>query len=96
VQVGASYNDLGATTTGPQADLALGIKTFLNGAVVSNIMLDTSAVAIDTIDYVVTDEQGLTSTSTRTVIVQPADSPIIPPPPAPASDASTSVATTTQ
>ena len=70
VQVGASYNDLGATITGPQADLNLGIMTFLNGALVSNIVLDTSAVATDTIDYIVTDGQGLTSTSTRAVIVE--------------------------
>jgi hypothetical protein len=77
IQVGASYTDLGATITGPQADLNLGIKTFLNGTLVSNIAIDTSAVATDTIDYVVTDSQGLTSTSTRTVIVQPA---AVPPP----------------
>lgn len=31
VQVGDTYNDLGATITGPQADLNLGIKTYLNG-----------------------------------------------------------------
>ena len=55
VDVGASYSDLGATITGPQADLNLGIKTFLNGLFVSNIVLDTSAAATDTIDYVVTD-----------------------------------------
>ena len=36
--VGASYADLGATITGPHADLNLGIKTFLNGALVSNIV----------------------------------------------------------
>jgi hypothetical protein len=29
--VGETYNDLGATITGPQADINLGIKTFLNG-----------------------------------------------------------------
>ena len=62
VDVGASYADLGATITGPQADLNLGVKTFLNGALVSNIVLDTSAAATDTIDYVVTDSQGLAST----------------------------------
>jgi hypothetical protein len=33
-------------------------------------VLDTSAAATDTINYVVTDSQGLTSTSTRTVIIQ--------------------------
>ena len=72
VQVGAGFADLGATITGPQADLNLGIKTVVNGALVSNIVLDTSAAATDTIDYVVTDSQGLTSTSTRIVIIQPA------------------------
>ena len=72
IQVGAIYNDLGATITGPQADLNLGIKTFVNGLFASNIVLDTAQPATDTIDYVVTDSQGLTSTSTRTVIVAPA------------------------
>jgi len=33
----------------------LGIKTFLNGTLVSNIIVDTSTVATDTIDYVATD-----------------------------------------
>ena len=31
VQVGATYNDLGATITGPSADLNLGIQTYVNG-----------------------------------------------------------------
>jgi endosialidase-like protein/surface protein with Ig-like domain len=70
VQVGATYNDLGATITGPQADLNLGITTFLNGTLTSNIVIDTSQAATDTIDYVATDQNSLTSTSTRTVIVQ--------------------------
>jgi lysophospholipase L1-like esterase len=70
IEVGASYTDLGATIIGPQADLNLGIKTFLNGALVSNIVVDTSAAATDTIDYVATDSQSLTSTSTRTVIIE--------------------------
>ena len=48
----------------------LGYKTFLNGALVSNILIDTSAVATDTIDYVATDTWGNTSTSTRTAIVE--------------------------
>ncbi|MGD0762464.1 MAG: immunoglobulin-like domain-containing protein [Roseiarcus sp.] len=72
VQVGASYSDLGATITGPQADLNLGIATFVNGAPMNPVQIDTSAAATDTIDYVVTDSQGLTSTSTRTVIILPA------------------------
>jgi hypothetical protein len=56
----------------PRADLNLGIKTFLNGQLVSNIVIDTSAAATDTIDYVASDPSGLTSTSTRTIIVESA------------------------
>jgi Domain of unknown function (DUF5011) len=71
IHVGDTYADLGATITGPMADLNLGIKTVLNGTLVSNIVIDTSSVATDTIDYVATDSQGQTSTSTRTVIIEP-------------------------
>ena len=70
VQVGATYNDLGATITGPQQDLNLGISTFVNGIAVSPVEIDTSEVATDTINYVATDQNGLTSTSTRTVTVE--------------------------
>jgi hypothetical protein len=98
LHVGDSYQDLGATITAPVADKNLGIKTFLNGALVSDIVLDTSAVATDTIDYVVTDPTGVTATSTRTVIIQaPASVPLVPDysasttlPSAPASTATTS------
>jgi hypothetical protein len=70
IQVGASYNDLGATITGPQQDLNLGISTFVNGVAISPVQIDTSTAATDTIDYVATDQNGLTSTSTRTVIIE--------------------------
>lgn len=86
VQVGATYNDLGATITGPQADLNLGITTFLNGTLTSNIVLDTSQAATDTIDYVATDQNGLSATSTRIVVVESAAMPI---------SSSTSTASTT-
>jgi hypothetical protein len=69
INVGDTYNDLGATITSPQADLNLGLKTFLNGQLVSTVVLDTSAEATDTIDYVATDQSGNTSTSTRTIII---------------------------
>jgi len=76
IKVGDSYADLGATLsdTGPgqAGDANLGLKTFLNGTLVSNIVLDTSVVATDTIDYVATDTSGLTATSTRTVIIEAA------------------------
>ena len=67
---GATYNDLGATITGPTADLNLGITTYVNGTEMSPVQIDTNAAATDTIDYVATDQNGLTSTSTRTVIVE--------------------------
>jgi hypothetical protein len=51
-------------------DQNLGYKTFLNGALVSDIVIDTSAPATDTIDYVATDPAGNTATSTRTVIIE--------------------------
>ena len=84
VQVGDSYQDLGATITGPTADLNLGITTYLNGTLTSNIVIDTSQAATDTIDYVATDQTGLTSTSTRTVIIE-----------APASASANDIASTT-
>ena len=58
VQVGTTYTDLGATITGPQADLNLGITTYVNGTEMSLVQIDTSTTAIDTIDYVVTDQSG--------------------------------------
>lgn len=56
------------------ASTNLGYKTFLNGTLVSNIMLDTSQLATDTIDYVATDDVGNTATSTRVVIIEPVSS----------------------
>jgi hypothetical protein len=79
VQVGATYNDLGATITGPQADLNLGITTYVNGTEMSPVQIDTTQVATDTIDYVATDQTGLTATSTRTVLIEPAAAPSIVP-----------------
>ena len=73
---GESYQDLGATITGPtDADKNLGLKYFLNGELVSDIVIDTSAVATDTIDYVAIDPAGLTATTTRTVIIEAASAP---------------------
>ena len=58
------------TGPGQAGDTNLGLKTFLNGTLVSNIVIDTSQVATDTIDYVATDTAGLTATSTRTVLIE--------------------------
>jgi hypothetical protein len=70
VQVGETYNDLGAPITGPQADLKLGVETYVNGVEMDPVQLDTSQAATDTIDYVATDQNGLTATSTRTVLIE--------------------------
>jgi hypothetical protein len=94
ITIGDNYADLGATVSdtgqGQAEDPNLGLKYFLNGALVSNIVLDTSAVATDTIDYVATDTWGNAATSTRTVIVEAQVSL----PPA-VSSATTSAATST-
>jgi hypothetical protein len=89
IQVGVIYTDLGATITGPQADLNLGITTYVNGTEMNPVQLDTSTAATDTIDYVATDQSGLTSTTTRTIIVEAAPSVV------PSDDPSTTEATST-
>ena len=94
ISVGATYNDLGTTITGPQADLNLDITTYVNGTPMTPIQLDTTQAATDTIQYVVTDSAGLAATSTRTVIIQaPSPAATTPPPSLPA-DASSTATTT--
>ncbi|MGA8901229.1 hypothetical protein [Bradyrhizobium sp.] len=44
----------------------------MNGIETSPVQIDTSQAATDTVDYVVADQNGLTSTTTRTVIILPA------------------------
>jgi hypothetical protein len=76
IEFGDTYTDLGATVTdsgpGQAGDTNLGYQTFLDGTLVSNIVIDTSEVATDAIDYVATDDTGLTATSTRTILIEPA------------------------
>jgi hypothetical protein len=57
----------------------------------SPVQIDTSTAATDTIDYVAADQNALTSTSTRTVIVEAADAPST----VPSADASTTEANST-
>jgi hypothetical protein len=90
IHLGDTYTDLGAIVTDNQGH-DLGYKTIHNGAPVSNILIDTSQVATDTIDYVATDTWGNTATSARTVLVEAAPS-IVPAAP----EVSTTTATTTQ
>jgi len=69
IQVGTTYADLGATISGPQQDLNLGIHLYIDGSATDAVAIDTTTPATHSIDYVVTGISGLTSTSTRTVIV---------------------------
>jgi hypothetical protein len=62
----------------------------------SPVQIDRGTAATDTIDYVLTDSHGLTRTSMRTAVVEPAIVPATFPPPAPPVDASTSATITTQ
>jgi len=52
----------------------LSYRTFINGALSGNILIDTSQAATDTIDYVAADTWGNTATSTRMIIVEAASS----------------------
>jgi hypothetical protein len=54
------------------------------------VQLYTSTVSTDTIDYVATDQSGLTSTTTRTVIIQAAPSIV------PSAEASTTTQATSR
>ena len=58
----------------------------VNGIQMSPVQIDTSAVATDTIDYVATDQDGLTATS---VVIIEGSSSIVP-----TDDASTTATTT--
>jgi hypothetical protein len=62
-----------------------------HGTEMNPVQLDTSTAATDTIAYVATDSQGLTATSTRTVIFE---SIALPAPASPS--ASSTEATTTE
>jgi hypothetical protein len=72
INVGDTYSDLGAKITGPTADLNLGIHTFVGATPIEFAVIDTSAPATYHLYYVATDQNGLTATSSRTVIVQAA------------------------
>jgi len=97
VTIGATYADLGASITGPQADLNLGITTYVNGSEMNPVQIDTSAAATDTIGYVATDQNGLSATSTRIVVIEaPSIVPTVDASSTADISATTTAATTTQ
>lgn len=80
LQVGDTYNDLGATVS-DNVDTNLGYRKFLDGVLVTDIAINASEAGEHSIDYVATDNAGNTATSTRTVIVEapstvPTDTPV--------------------
>jgi hypothetical protein len=75
ISVGDTYTDLGAIVTDNQGH-DLSYRTFINGVLSGNILIDTTQVATDTIDYVATDTWGNTATSTRTIIIEAATSSV--------------------
>jgi hypothetical protein len=81
ITVGSTYADLGATITGPQADVNLGLTVVVDNATSTDgtVQIDTSKPGTHTILYTVTDPSDLAGSATRTVIVS---APQQTPPPA--------------
>ncbi|PCI29041.1 hypothetical protein COB55_02870 [Candidatus Wolfebacteria bacterium] len=68
LNINSTYMDLGAVITDNNNN-NLGYKVFLDGVSVGNISLDTSAPREYSIDYVATDQEGNTATTTRLVYI---------------------------
>ncbi|MCQ4188381.1 beta strand repeat-containing protein [Methylocystis suflitae] len=80
IEVGDTYNDLGARIVAPESDLNLGIIIVLDGATTTAVSIDTSAPGEHIILYTVTSPTtGLTGSVVRTVIVSPAEQSPEPP-----------------
>ena len=69
MEVGAVYNDLGASVT-DNTDQNIGIHAFIGTTPIEFAAIDTSAPATYHIYYVATDNAGNAATSTRTVIIK--------------------------
>ncbi|MBM3272246.1 DUF5011 domain-containing protein [Candidatus Kaiserbacteria bacterium] len=80
IQLGDTYNDLGARIVAPESDVNLGIVILLDGATTTQVSLDTSKPGVHTIEYRATNSAG-TGSATRTVVVG-ASTEEAPPPPA--------------
>ena len=72
INIGATYSDLGATVT-DNVNENLGIKTYLDGTLVTQVTLDTASSTTYTIEYNAIDQAGNSATSTRQVIVGSGD-----------------------
>lgn len=88
IELGDTYNDLGARIVAPENDLNLGIIIVLDHATTTQVSIDADTPGEHTILYTVTSPTtGLTGSATRTVIVSPVAQPItdfgMTPPPQP-------------
>jgi hypothetical protein len=80
IELGDTYNDLGARIVAPESDLNLGLTTILDGATTTQVSIDTSVPGTHEILYTVTSPTtGLTGSIMRTVIVSPATQSSEPP-----------------
>ena len=74
IEIGDSYNDLGARIVAPASDLNLGLVIVLDGATTTAVSIDTTAPGEHTILYTVTSPTtGLTGSVMRIVIISPAE-----------------------
>ena len=74
IELGDTYNDLGARIIAPESELNLGVVTVLDGATTTAVSIDTGMPGEHTILYTVTSPTtGLTSSIMRTVTVSPAE-----------------------
>jgi Bacterial surface protein, Ig-like domain len=98
-QVRDTYNDLGATITGPAGDLSLGVKVSVDGRATTmpdQIPIDTTQVGTHSFLYSATDQSGLVGYATRTVnVVLPEPVLTSSPSIAPTPDASSTAAPST-
>src|SRR5258705_196217 len=69
INVGDTYNDLGASITAPAADVNLGITYLVDGLAASMVTINTSFPAEHTLTYRVIDSSGAVGEATRTVRV---------------------------
>ncbi len=97
LHVGDVYSDLGAAVEGSGPEGNLTVHTFVDGEEMGVVLINTSAPGSHTIVYRATDGQGRTGETSRTVIVEAAESvePPVEEPPVETPPTETPPATTT-
>ncbi|WP_246720635.1 hypothetical protein [Methylocystis sp. H4A] len=73
IEIGDTYNDLGARIVAPESDLNLGIVILLNGATTTAFSIDTTTPGEHTLLYIVTSPTtDLTGGIMRSITISPA------------------------